>query len=71
MLKKVEIVRLKQQNHILSEKAILDEIRHPFIVDMVGYFQDGKVRNVFQYNVPSRLYIEHVGETKALPANFR
>eukprot|EP00126_Sphaerothecum_destruens_P003295 Sdes_comp16967_c2_seq2m6173 len=33
-LKKVEVVRLKQVEHILSEKKILSIISHPFIVNM-------------------------------------
>ena len=33
MLKKTEIVRLNQVEHIKSEKLILGNITHPFIVD--------------------------------------
>ena len=32
MLKKTEIVRLNQVDHIKSEKSILNGVRHPFIV---------------------------------------
>mgnify|MGYP001810066763 CR=1 FL=1 len=32
MLKKAEIVRLKQVDHIISENAILSNIQHPFLV---------------------------------------
>ncbi|GMH93433.1 hypothetical protein TrST_g7470 [Triparma strigata] len=45
-MKKTEIVRLKQFKHILSEINVMSVINHPFIVDMVGHFQD-----------ESRLYI--------------
>jgi len=34
MLKKTEIVRLNQVEHIKSEKKILMKIKHPFIVNM-------------------------------------
>jgi serine/threonine protein kinase len=34
MLKKVEVVRLKQVEHINSEKQILSEVRFPFIVNL-------------------------------------
>ena len=36
MLKKCEILRLKQQDHIHSEYNILKQLNHPFIVEMKG-----------------------------------
>jgi hypothetical protein len=42
MLKKSEIIRLKQVEHILAEKAILQSLDHPFIVNLHGSFQDRK-----------------------------
>ena len=42
MLKKSEIVRLKQVQHVKSEKQILMMIEHPFIVTLVSAFQDDK-----------------------------
>jgi len=41
-LKKSEVVRLKQVEHINSEKQILSSIRHPFIVNLYRSFQDDK-----------------------------
>jgi len=41
-LKKTEVVRLKQVEHINSEKQILSAIRHPFIVNLYRSFQDEK-----------------------------
>jgi serine/threonine protein kinase len=38
-LKKSEIIRLKQIDHIKSEKSILQSIDHPFIVKLFGTFQ--------------------------------
>ena len=32
MLKKSEIIRLKQVDHIISENTILSNINHPFLV---------------------------------------
>ena len=32
MLKKTEVIRLKQIEHVKSEKKILETIKHPFIV---------------------------------------
>jgi len=40
IMKKTEVVRLKQVDHIKNEKAILYEINHPFIVIMYLAFQD-------------------------------
>ncbi|RKP10188.1 kinase-like domain-containing protein [Thamnocephalis sphaerospora] len=40
VLKKVEVVKLKQVEHINSEKAILSCVRHPFIVNLYATFQD-------------------------------
>ena len=40
ILKKAAVVRLKQVDHIMSEKTILRGISHPFIVSLLGSFQD-------------------------------
>lgn len=50
MLKKAEILRLKQVDHIISENTILSNISHPFLVSlyfftffkikMIGFAQD-------------------------------
>jgi len=40
ILKKAEIIRLKQVDHVLSENSILATISHPFIVYMEGFAQD-------------------------------
>jgi serine/threonine protein kinase len=40
ILRKSEIIRLKQVEHIRSEKAVLLEVQHPFIVQLHRTFQD-------------------------------
>ncbi|KAI9004421.1 kinase-like domain-containing protein [Hyaloraphidium curvatum] len=40
VLKKTEIVKLKQVEHTINEKNILDELDHPFLVNMISHFQD-------------------------------
>ena len=40
MLKKSVIIKLKQLEHIRSEKAILERVRHPFIINLINTFQD-------------------------------
>ena len=42
ILKKQAIIRLKQVDHISSEKEILISIRHPFIVNLYGCFHDSR-----------------------------
>lgn len=39
-MKKTEVVRLNQVEHIKSEKEILSFIEHPFVVKMKSSFQD-------------------------------
>lgn len=40
VLRKSEVVRLRQVEHVNSERYILSHIRHPFIVDLYATFQD-------------------------------
>ena len=40
VLRKSEIVKLKQVEHINSERRILEQIRHPFIVELYTTYQD-------------------------------
>jgi len=40
ILKKSEVIYLKQVDHVKTEKKILEEISHPFIVNLKGSFQD-------------------------------
>lgn len=41
-LKKAEIIRIKQVDHVISENNILGAINHPFIVEMYGFTQDSR-----------------------------
>ena len=40
VLRKSEIVRLRQVEHVQAERHILSRVRHPFIVDLHATFQD-------------------------------
>eukprot|EP00392_Amoebophrya_sp_AT5.2_P016470 g16732.t1 len=42
IMKKSEVINLRQVEHIRSERAILQTLQHPFIVNMFGTFQDAK-----------------------------
>mmetsp|Transcript_37014 Transcript_37014/g.80822 ORF Transcript_37014/g.80822 Transcript_37014/m.80822 type:complete len:326 (+) Transcript_37014:56-1033(+) len=41
-LKKAAIIKMKQVDHIISEKSILHQLHHPFIVNMYGSFHDSR-----------------------------
>jgi protein kinase A len=40
ILKKSEILKLKQVDHVISEFSVLRIINHPFLVNLLGYTQD-------------------------------
>lgn len=40
LLKKSEIIRLKQVDHLANEATILSNMNHPFVVNMDGFCQD-------------------------------
>jgi serine/threonine protein kinase len=40
VLRKTEVYRLKQVEHVNAERHILARIQHPFIVDLYATFQD-------------------------------
>jgi len=42
ILKKSEIVKLKQVDHVISENTILADIDHPFLVGLCGFHQDDR-----------------------------
>ncbi|CAG9321787.1 unnamed protein product [Blepharisma stoltei] len=42
ILKKLEIIRHKQVDHVISEHSILQMINHPFLVNLLGFTQDNR-----------------------------
>lgn len=57
MLKKSEIIRLKQVEHIKAEKSILSQISHPFIVTLYASFQDEKfIYMLMEYVIGGELF---------------
>mmetsp|Transcript_54443 Transcript_54443/g.153325 ORF Transcript_54443/g.153325 Transcript_54443/m.153325 type:complete len:375 (-) Transcript_54443:146-1270(-) len=42
IMKKNEVIRLKQVEHVKAETSILSKIEHPFIVNLLATFQDDK-----------------------------
>jgi len=49
VLKKVEVVRLKQVEHINSEKQILSQVHFPFIVEMLVVFFSESILFYFHF----------------------
>jgi len=41
-LKKADIIKLKQVDHVISENTILADIEHPFLVGLKGFSQDAR-----------------------------
>lgn len=40
VLKKAEIIKLRQVEHTMNEKLILEQLDFPFLVKILGTFQD-------------------------------
>mmetsp|Transcript_15750 Transcript_15750/g.51659 ORF Transcript_15750/g.51659 Transcript_15750/m.51659 type:complete len:356 (-) Transcript_15750:1283-2350(-) len=60
ILKKNEIIRLKQVEHILSEKAILAQIEHPFVVNLFSTYKDEKNLYMLMEYVPGGEIFSHL-----------
>mmetsp|Transcript_8521 Transcript_8521/g.9922 ORF Transcript_8521/g.9922 Transcript_8521/m.9922 type:complete len:88 (-) Transcript_8521:1147-1410(-) len=41
-LKKSDIIKLSQVDHVISENTILADIDHPFLVGLQGFTQDSR-----------------------------
>lgn len=52
ILKKPDIIKLKQVDHILSEITILNAIDHPFCVNMLGITQNERYLYIAMEYVP-------------------
>ncbi|CAG9335692.1 unnamed protein product [Blepharisma stoltei] len=65
ILKKYEILRMKQVDHVISEFSILRVIRHPFLVNLIGYTQDDRYLYLALDYVPGGelfSYLRNVGK---------
>lgn len=73
MLKKSEIIRLQQVEHMISEKQILTALDHPFIVRLAATFQDPKyLYMVLEYIVGGEFFthLRKAGRFEHLTARF-
>lgn len=73
MLRKSEVIRLKQVEHIKSEKQILSSISHPYIVSLYSAFQDAThLYMLMEYVIGGELFsqLRKVGRFSNATARF-
>lgn len=73
ILKKSEILRLKQVDHVISEFGILREINHPFLVNMIGFSQDDRYLYFSLEYIPGGelfTYLRNIGKLDSGHARF-
>jgi protein kinase A len=73
ILKKSEIIRLKQVEHIIAEYTILASVSHPFIVSMEGVCQNDRyLYLILEYINGGELfvYLRTVGKLDVEQAKF-
>lgn len=59
-LKKSEVVKMQQVEHMISEKTLLMQVSHPFIVNLVGSFQDDLHLYLVLEYVPGGEFFTHL-----------
>eukprot|EP01054_Gregarina_sp_Poly1_P004206 Gregarina_sp_Poly_1__4205@NODE_229_length_11141_cov_173_244537_g203_i0_p5_GENE_NODE_229_length_11141_cov_173_244537_g203_i0NODE_229_length_11141_cov_173_244537_g203_i0_p5_ORF_typecomplete_len495_score56_19Pkinase/PF00069_25/7_1e76Pkinase_Tyr/PF07714_17/3_7e45Kinaselike/PF14531_6/9_2e18WaaY/PF06176_11/2_9e07Kdo/PF06293_14/8_8e07Pkinase_fungal/PF17667_1/3_4e06RIO1/PF01163_22/0_00012APH/PF01636_23/0_00023YrbLPhoP_reg/PF10707_9/0_087YukC/PF10140_9/0_068ActFrag_cataly/PF09192_10/0_15_NODE_229_length_ len=67
ILKKSKIIQMKQVEHVKSEKAILEAISHPFIVNLCASFQDEKRLFMLMEYVNGGELFSHLRREQRLP----
>ena len=55
VLRKTDIVRLRQVEHVNAERYILSRVQHPFVVDLFATFQDSLNVYMLMSYVPGAL----------------
>jgi len=69
MLKKSEVIRLQQVEHMVSEKTILAALSHPFIVTLAGTFQDPRYLYMVLEYVVGGEFFTHLRNAQRLDNN--
>eukprot|EP01053_Blabericola_migrator_P005843 Blabericola_migrator_1__5842@NODE_295_length_10235_cov_141_552026_g242_i0_p4_GENE_NODE_295_length_10235_cov_141_552026_g242_i0NODE_295_length_10235_cov_141_552026_g242_i0_p4_ORF_typecomplete_len516_score54_36Pkinase/PF00069_25/4_2e75Pkinase_Tyr/PF07714_17/1_3e44Kinaselike/PF14531_6/2_5e17Kdo/PF06293_14/2_9e07Pkinase_fungal/PF17667_1/6_6e07WaaY/PF06176_11/6_9e07APH/PF01636_23/2_6e05RIO1/PF01163_22/8_8e05YrbLPhoP_reg/PF10707_9/0_076YukC/PF10140_9/0_077ActFrag_cataly/PF09192_10/0_12FTA2/PF13095_6/2 len=67
ILRKSKIIQMKQVEHVKSEKAILQAINHPFIVNLCASFQDEKRLFMLMEYVNGGELFSHLRREQRLP----
>lgn len=73
ILKKSEVIRLQQVEHIMSEKTILDQCKHPFIVHLACTFQDKRqLYMVLEYVIGGEFFthLRNAGRLDTISSRF-
>jgi len=73
ILKKAEILKLKQADHVQSEVNILNTIDHPFLIKMHGVSQDDKYLILYLDYIPGGElfnYLRSIGNLNNEEAKF-
>lgn len=73
ILKKFEIIKTKQVDHVISENSILVEIDHPFLVGLKGFTQDARYLYFLMDYIPGGelfTYLRTEGQLDAEQARF-
>uniref|UniRef100_A0A383VZL0 cGMP-dependent protein kinase n=1 Tax=Tetradesmus obliquus TaxID=3088 RepID=A0A383VZL0_TETOB len=60
VMHKAPLVEAKQIEHVVNERAILGELQHPFLVGLVGAFQDATSLYLLQEWVPGGELFHHL-----------
>lgn len=60
VLKKTDIIRLRQVEHVNAERSILYRISHPFIVDLYATFQDSLNVYMLMSHIPGGELFTHL-----------
>lgn len=60
ILRKMQILRLKQVEHVVAEKNLLNEIQHPFIINFVASFKDRRHLYLLMEYVPGGELFTHL-----------
>ena len=69
ILKKQEVLRMKQLDHVLAEASILSDISHPFIVNMVrGFMDEGRIFILMEYVVGGEMF-SHLRKAAKFPTD--
>ncbi|THH13616.1 hypothetical protein EW146_g6630 [Bondarzewia mesenterica] len=69
VLRKTEIIRLRQVEHVKAERNILSRVRHPFIVDLCATFQDNLNIYMLLSYVPGGELFTHLRRTGRFTAD--
>lgn len=73
ILAMADVIRLKQVEHVKNEKNILEEIRHPFIVNLLWNVRDDTcIYMLFEYVSGGELfsYLRNAGRFSTVTGNF-